>query len=677
VQFKLNFILLTLISLLIHACLPLPEDNLMDINMDINSSEVKAVYELQDRLESDSLIALLSNEDATIRYWAAKAFSSIQDKKAIPALTPLLNDTVPEIQQITAYALGQTADPSAEKALVAAFDQADAKNPLNRYILEAIGKSASAEYLPLISSVSTYQKQDTQLLEGQAYGIYYFGRRRITHPSGTQRMLDLVKDTEHLNKVRLIAANYLSRNTNIGLDTLSVDTLLSNAFSSENDPRTRMALAIALGQTKTPLAQNTLLQKYENETDYRVQCNIIRALSNFDYISNKKLIFNALRNPNLHIANVAVQYLGKNGSSREANTYRRLAKDTTLHPQIQIGLIEAANQKMPNYFVDYKGRITYDLQQKFEQATDPYLKAQALRAMGYYPRIYKYIGDLDLSDQPAVVKTAQMEALRSICASEDYTDSFGASLGRANRAIGAYLLQGLKSRDVGMVAAASGALRIPERDFKTILADSLAVLEAALAAHELPKEIESYNELKRTIAHFKGEEVSIEDTKHTHPIDWDLVAQLSAATRATIQTSKGTITLRFFPELAPASVANFVELAQSGYFNNKNFHRVVPNFVIQGGCNRGDGYGSEDYNIRSEFPPIAYERPGMVGMASAGKHTEGTQFFITHSPTLHLNGRYTIFAEVVDGMKVVDNIQVGDLIEKVEISGLAQPKVES
>jgi cyclophilin family peptidyl-prolyl cis-trans isomerase len=93
---------------------------------------------------------------------------------------------------------------------------------------------------------------------------------------------------------------------------------------------------------------------------------------------------------------------------------------------------------------------------------------------------------------------------------------------------------------------------------------------------------------------------------------------------------------------------------------------VVPNFVIQGGCNRGDGWGSEDYSIRSEFSMRRYTE-GSVGMASAGKDTEGTQWFITHSPTPHLDGRYTIFAVVEEGMDVVHKIEVGDLIEKVEL----------
>jgi cyclophilin family peptidyl-prolyl cis-trans isomerase len=119
-------------------------------------------------------------------------------------------------------------------------------------------------------------------------------------------------------------------------------------------------------------------------------------------------------------------------------------------------------------------------------------------------------------------------------------------------------------------------------------------------------------------------------------------------------------------EEAPGSVANFVKLAREKYFDGKLIHRVVPNFVIQDGCNRGDGWGSENYSIRSEFSPVRY-KAGSVGMASAGKDTEGTQWFITHSSTPHLDGRYTIFAEVIEGLAVVNLIEVGDQILSVEI----------
>jgi len=643
------------------------EEDITTVNMDLNTPEVRQIYNLQDKLENDSLIALLKNESATQRYWSARALASVQGEEAVEDLIPLLQDTSELVRDMAAYALGQIGNEQAEEALVDNFDQKNPKSKLNFYLLEAIGKAASPKYLPLISSVQTYQPTDTQLVKGQAYCIYNYMLRGITRPEGTIKMLELIENTVYLDDARLVAANYLFRGRNLGLDTLANDITLAEIFSQETDPRIRMALAIALGSTKTNLARETLLAQYDRESDYRVKCNILRAFSNFDYLTVKVPALTALRDPNLHIANTAVQYLTAYGNSREANSYRRLAKDTTLHPQIQIGLLAAANSKMPSYFTEYKGRISFDLRRTYESVEDPYLKAQALTAMGYYPRMYRYIGELDLSAEEPVVQTAKMEALRLICRDVAFKASMVAAVNRATNEIGNYLLEGIKSGDVGQVAIASSALRMPERDFATILADSISILETALFNLEIPKEIEAYNELNQTIAFFKGTTYKEKKPDFNHSIDWSTVDKINEETRVLIQTTKGSITLKFYKDLAPATVANFVQLAESGYYDGKNFHRVVPNFVIQGGCNRGDGYGAENFSIRSELPPIRYEREGMIGMASAGLHTEGTQFFITHSPALHLNGKYTIFAEVVDGMQVVHDIQIGDKIERVVV----------
>jgi cyclophilin family peptidyl-prolyl cis-trans isomerase len=114
-------------------------------------------------------------------------------------------------------------------------------------------------------------------------------------------------------------------------------------------------------------------------------------------------------------------------------------------------------------------------------------------------------------------------------------------------------------------------------------------------------------------------------------------------------------------------VVNFIKLINDGFYNGKTTHRVVPNFVVQGGCPRGDGYGALDYTIRSEIGLCWYDQAGYLGMASAGRDTEGTQWFITHSPTPHLDGRYTIFGKVAEGMDVVNTLEVGDRIEKIEL----------
>jgi cyclophilin family peptidyl-prolyl cis-trans isomerase len=107
------------------------------------------------------------------------------------------------------------------------------------------------------------------------------------------------------------------------------------------------------------------------------------------------------------------------------------------------------------------------------------------------------------------------------------------------------------------------------------------------------------------------------------------------------------------------AVASFVRLAESGFYDHAVFHRVVPDFVIQGGCPRHDGYGGPGYALRGEISMVPYD-VGTVGMADAGMDTAGSQFFITHSPVPRLDGRYTVFARVTAGMGTVDRIQQGD-----------------
>jgi peptidyl-prolyl cis-trans isomerase B (cyclophilin B) len=135
---------------------------------------------------------------------------------------------------------------------------------------------------------------------------------------------------------------------------------------------------------------------------------------------------------------------------------------------------------------------------------------------------------------------------------------------------------------------------------------------------------------------------------------------------ATIETNRGEIVIELFNQDAPRTVQNFVELSKTGFYNGLIFHRVVPNFVIQGGCPIGNGWGNPGYEIRCEYNRHRFER-GMVGMAHAGKDTGGSQFFITHSRQPHLDGRYTIFGRVTEGMDVVDAIQAEDKIESVSV----------
>jgi peptidyl-prolyl cis-trans isomerase B (cyclophilin B) len=138
--------------------------------------------------------------------------------------------------------------------------------------------------------------------------------------------------------------------------------------------------------------------------------------------------------------------------------------------------------------------------------------------------------------------------------------------------------------------------------------------------------------------------------------------------RAVIETSRGSIELELYPQHAPNTVNNFVFLAREGFYNNVSFHRVISDFVIQGGDPTGTGRGGPGYTFPDEVKgnPLKHET-GMISMANSGPNTNGSQFFITHSPQPHLNGRHTVFGKVVSGQEVVNAIQQGDIMLRVTI----------
>jgi peptidyl-prolyl cis-trans isomerase B (cyclophilin B) len=140
---------------------------------------------------------------------------------------------------------------------------------------------------------------------------------------------------------------------------------------------------------------------------------------------------------------------------------------------------------------------------------------------------------------------------------------------------------------------------------------------------------------------------------------------------AEIKTNKGSMFVELFENDAPKTVANFVKLAQDGYYDGLTFHRVIPDFVIQGGCPNGTGAGGPGYQIDCELDgDNQYHDKGVLSMAHAGRNTGGSQFFVCHSRnnTSHLDGNHTCFGKVYEGLDIIDNIAQADVMEKVTIS---------
>ena len=138
---------------------------------------------------------------------------------------------------------------------------------------------------------------------------------------------------------------------------------------------------------------------------------------------------------------------------------------------------------------------------------------------------------------------------------------------------------------------------------------------------------------------------------------------------ATITTNKGVIKIQLHSDKTPKTVGNFEDLANKGFYNGLKFHRVIADFMIQGGCPQGTGTGGPGYQFEDEFhPDLRHSGPGVLSMANAGPNTNGSQFFITHVATPHLDGKHSVFGQVTEGQDVVDAIATNDVMESVVIS---------
>lgn len=229
----------------------------------------------------------------------------------------------------------------------------------------------------------------------------------------------------------------------------------------------------------------------------------------------------------------------------------------------------------------------------------------------------------------------------------------------------------MNSGDMALQSLASIALtdtsNLSFNQAQTLLTDLVEARKKLL----LPRDTETQRDLDKAIAFLQNKTFLKTAPVYNHPPDWSYFKALSDTVYIELTTNKGIIKMHWLPKQAPASVTNICQLVDSGFYDLKYFHRVVPNFVIQGGCPRGDGWGALNWSQRTEVSNYLKYTRGTVGLASAGPDTEGVQFFITHVPTPNLEGNYTILGYVYQGMEVVDQIQEGDQI--IQMKRLKHP----
>ncbi len=655
------------------ACVP-PEygrGTYEGVTVDYSDKQIQQILTLQQRQSVDSLLIFLGHENPTYRYLAARAFGALKDKKGIDSLVKHLKDEFLDVRIATAHALGQIGDARVESALMASYEALDtmgAFTTFNATVMEAVGKCGTGRFLNDLCNITTFRMSDTTLLEGQAYGIYRYGLRDTFSDVSIKKMMRMATTPQYPNPVRVIAANYLAR-LKTRYDT-TVTNPIAQSLSRESKSDVRMALVKALGKAYNPaFVLPTFESVIRRDADFRVKINAVNGLSEFEYAKIQPLLLLALRDRNEHVSNTAAQFLVSKGKEIDGRLYKMLAYDGSIAPSTRQVLM-GAGLRWLSFYPKVRDSLNLSVKNAYQSATNPYEKARLLRGLAEFGLNYDILRQEALNKNNApIVRTVAAEGVAKIASAPDFFRTFrGNSIG-IKRVLKATLFELIKTGDAGISTVASDGLRRPEAQFNIkLMKDSVSTLYRVMQSLKLPNDLEAYESLRETI-NWISDTTAVAKRKVTTPksIDWSLLSQ-QLPTSAIVKTNKGEIKMQLLTQNAPISVANFVSLARGGFFNGKIFHRVVPNFVAQTGCPRGDGYGSLDFTITSELTPMHYNTEGVVGMASAGNHTECSQWFITHSPTPHLDTNYSIFAKVIEGMAIAQDLIIGDVIESVVIN---------
>ena len=649
------------------GCVPPPaEQPFAGIVVDLNDPITRRVYEHLNNRNADSLLVYLTHQSPSYRYQAARALGSFPELStaAGEALIATLDDRYELVKSAAAYAIGQSGREELAGQLTAKFDISGQLEEYNAAVLAAVGKIGDARSQVQITDVTTYNSGDTLLQAAQLQSLYYFALRELRSEKGDSLILVRLLDAQSPSRTRELAGQYALRfpfaiSSEEGSE-------LRNLLRQDGNPDAVMGAIRLLGNSRAPEARVAISRALQQQRDWRLRVEALKALGKFDYAFVREDLLTALTDEHPLVRQEAGNQLLINGDPTDATFFFRTARDSSRAGDARYALYAAANRHLPVSLTDSRGRINYDLQRAFAATGDVYEQRQILLALAEFPWNYRTIYDLYSAASSPVVRTAAAEALYNISRRDDFDEFFRRSSPRVRLDLASFFQEMVTTLAVGPAYYASEAI-VENPDVYRPLYPDQTWLRSALNAFKLPKEIEAYYAVDAARAALAGESAP----ERTPPgsgskaINWELLGE--AGQNIQIRTTAGRFTLRLYPDLAPAASSNFLELVGEGYYDGKVFHRIVPNFVAQGGGPLGDGFGAEDYALRTETPGLTWDRPGLVGLASAGKDTEGVQFFITHRATPHLDGNYTIFGEVTEGQDVVDRITPGTVIEGIVV----------
>ncbi|MBU6122903.1 peptidylprolyl isomerase [Hymenobacter siberiensis] len=638
-----------------------------------HDATIRQIGTAQDERNTAAILPFLTDGNPTYRREAALALASVQAPAGVPGLIPLLRDADSGVRRAAAYALGQTGDSTAVDSLrVRVLLEKD--GTVRRYVHEALGRTVTRYSLPELWRVEILN--DTSRAAALAWGLSRAALRGLVSPESIRRTVLVLNSPKLPGRGRLAAVVALSRTRGLDaeLKKLAESTLLRVA-QKDRSYAVRAAAASTLGKIAAiPLPADVLVEKgvgspaavltrlATKDPDYRVRLSAIRVLP-FDaenYPASRKAVFTALNRDQPAVALTAAEWLLAHAKGESGALLAALADgNRQASVRVRAALLRAA---VRHASPAARPSLVETISKRYPAAPTVYEKGFLLEALSEDPAAFDFVRtEAFAAGQSPVVAGYALGALLTMRRSADFPAGRQADFAAAMR-------QALASGDVAQLGTAAEALADTKLYPEPRPAD-LAALRQAQAKLQLPREIEAWQGLQHALDKLEKSPKPTSSplaTAAQHPIDWAVVQGVPLGQQVRLRTSKGIVLLELKPEEAPGAVASFVTLIGQHFYDNLYFHRVVPNFVAQGGDPRGDGNGSAPYNLRSEFGDLRYEE-GSVGLASAGKDTESCQFFITHTPTPHLDGRYPIFAQVVGGMDVVHKLDIGDQILGVEL----------
>jgi len=653
-------------------------------------------------LGDGELEALLQHKRPEVRYRVALAIGRIGDKRGTAALLKALDAaTTSRMRIITVFALGEIEDTKAAQALLSVLEKKTEAVEVRARAAEALGKivsfqppgqnagPANADLLGKVLVEKINQVLIAQLPAPNTAltpsnkllaSLTITALMRVRLPSS---VTPLTKQLESRDAdIRAEAGNALMRLRHP--INSAVPALLATLTDRAVNVRANSARALGLSKEASALEP---LTKLLNDPSDLVQVSAIRGLSS---LADRRAIA-----PLLAFGNTLLKQYGQaktNGNARpvQINLLLELAtalgtfKDESIVPflqQLRAATGTGAYTEIESELVKFGDKafwvgVENNTPRDWRSAAT---FAQALAELGSERAKATLLtmwqqaeqGKSDARVIPALLRALtrvkfdglQAAARRQLTRQEITVRAAAANaLTELNDENFKALATALEQAKADMQSDARLALVNAISKYKT--SQAIQLLKAALA--------DSDARVRRTTANLlrqAGEVVPAETTALPHDeAYYTRVRRLqSKQVLVTMHTSKGIIKIQMFANDAPMTVDNFIELAKKKYFDGIVFHRVVPNFVAQGGDPRGDGGGGPGYQIRCEINPRKYER-GTMGMALSGKDTGGSQFFFCHTPQPHLDGGYTVFGQVIAGLEAVDQLTRGDVIERVEVS---------